>query len=319
MDRSDGRMTERKTDLAMEVRESFPRDNVEIKGVVLEKRKDEKSGAKVTVVEIKDDKASKAMKKPKGTYITIESEKFLKDDEDNEELLLCICRELERMVAGLREKRVLIAGLGNRHVTSDSLGPRMVEEIFVTRHFQNEFGESFMKKHQYGNVSAIAPGVMGQTGMEAGEVLKGVVEKTQPELVIVVDALAARSLARVCTTVQLTDTGISPGSGIGNVRKALSEESLGVPVVAVGIPTVVDARTIISDHLEQVLTKQGYREWEREQFIREVLQEETKNLFVTPKNVDESVSILAKGLAKVMNYCLQKKSEEYFEENADTL
>ena len=318
-DRSDDGMTERKTDLAMEVRESFPRDNVEIKGVVLEKRKDEKSGAKVTVVEIKDDKASNAMKKPKGTYVTIESERFLKEDEDNEELLLCVCRELERMVTGLREKKVLIAGLGNRHVTSDSLGPRRVEEIFVTRHFQNEFGERFMKKHQYGNVSAIAPGVMGQTGMEAGEVLKGIVEKTQPELVIVVDALAARSLARVCTTVQLTDTGISPGSGIGNVRKALSKESLGVPVVAVGIPTVVDARTIISDHLEQVLTKQGYREWEREQFIREVLREETKNLFVTPKNVDESVSILAKGLAKVMNYCLQKKSEEYFEENADTL
>ena len=312
-------MTERKTDLAMEVRESFPRDNVEIKGVVLEKKRDEKSGAKITVVEIKDEKGSKAMKKPKGTYITIESEELLHDEEDNENLLLCICKELERMVKGLRKKRVLIAGLGNRYVTSDSLGPRMVEEIFVTRHYENEFGRDFMKKHQYGNVSAIAPGVMGQTGMEAGEVLKGVVEKTHPELVIVVDALAARSLSRVCTTVQLTDTGISPGSGIGNVRKALSKETLGVPVVAVGIPTVVDARTIISDHLEQVRTKQGYREWEREQFIREVLQEETKNLFVTPKNVDESVRILAKGLAKVMNYCLQKKSEEYFEENTDTL
>lgn len=211
-DRSDGGMTERKTDLAMEVRESFPRDNVEIKGVVLEKKRDEKSGAKITVVEIKDEKGSKAMKKPQGTYITIESEELLHDDEDNENLLLCICKELERMVKGLRKKRVLIAGLGNRHVTSDSLGPRMVEEIFVTRHYENEFGSDFMKKHQYGNVSAIAPGVMGQTGMEAGEVLKGVVEKTHPELVIVVDALAARSLSRVCTTVQLTDTGISPGS-----------------------------------------------------------------------------------------------------------
>ena len=207
-------MTERKTDLAMEVRESFPRDNVEIKGVVLEKKRDEKSGAKITVVEIKDEKGSKVMKKPKGTYITIESEELLHDEEDNENLLLCICKELERMVKGLRKKRVLIAGLGNRHVTSDSLGPRMVEEIFVTRHYENEFGRDFMKKHQYGNVSAIAPGVMGQTGMEAGEVLKGVVEKTHPELVIVVDALAARSLSRVCTTVQLTDTGISPGSGM---------------------------------------------------------------------------------------------------------
>ena len=312
-------MTERKTDLAMEVRESFPRDNVEIKGVILEKKRDEKSGAKVTVVEIKDEKGSRAMGKPQGTYITIESEKFLREGEDSEDLLLCIAGELERMVKGLRKKKVLIAGLGNRHITSDSLGPRMVEEIFVTRHFEKEFGHSFMQHHNYGNVSAIAPGVMGQTGMEAGEVLKGVVEKPHPEIIIVVDALAARSLSRVCTTVQLTDTGISPGSGIGNLRKALSKETLGIPVIAIGVPTVVDARTIISDHLEQVLTKQGYREWEREQFIREVLQEETKNLYVTPKNVDESVMILAKGLAKVMNYCLQKKSEEYFKERMDTL
>lgn len=157
-------MTERKTDLAMEVRESFPRDNVEIKGVVLEKKRDEKSGAKITVVEIKDEKGSKAMKKPKGTYITIESEELLHDEEDNENLLLCICKELERMVKGLRKKRVLIAGLGNRYVTSDSLGPRMVEEIFVTRHYENEFGRDFMKKHQYGNVSAIAPELWGRPG-----------------------------------------------------------------------------------------------------------------------------------------------------------
>ena len=173
-------MTERKTDLAMEVRESFPRDNVEIKGVILEKKRDEKSGAKVTVVEIKDEKGSRAMGKPQGTYITIESEKFLREGEDSEDLLLCIAGELERMVKGLRKKKVLIAGLGNRHITSDSLGPRMVEEIFVTRHFEKEFGHSFMQHHNYGNVSAIAPGVMGQTGMEAGEVLKGVVEKTHP-------------------------------------------------------------------------------------------------------------------------------------------
>ena len=308
-----------RTDLALETTERFAEENAEIRGVEVHEEYDEEKDVRTTVVKIVTENGAKSMGRPQGTYITIESEELLHDDDDNENLLLCICEELERMVKGLREKRVLIAGLGNRHVTSDSLGPRMVEEIFVTRHYENEFGRDFMKKHQYGNVSAIAPGVMGQTGMEAGEVLKGVVEKTHPELVIVVDALAARSLSRVCTTVQLTDTGISPGSGIGNVRRALSKETLGVPVVAVGIPTVVDARTIISDHLEQVLTKQGYLEWEREQFIREVLQEETKNLFVTPKNVDESVRILAKGLAKVMNYCLQKKSEEYFEENTDTL
>ena len=247
-------MTERKTDLAMEVRESFPRDNVEIKGVVLEKKRDEKSGAKITVVEIKDEKGSKAMKKPKGTYITIESEELLHDEEDNENLLLCICKELERMVKGLRKKRVLIAGLGNRYVTSDSLGPRMVEEIFVTRHYENEFGRDFMKKHQYGNVSAIAPGVMGQTGMEAGEVLKGVVEKTHPELVIVVDALAARSTRRLNRTIQITNTGIQPGSGVGNRRSALDQGTLGVPVLAVGIPTVVDVDPEAGLFLTPILT-----------------------------------------------------------------
>ena len=168
-------------------------------------------------------------------------------------------------------------------------------------------------------ISSIEPGVMAKTGMETAEIINGVVKETTPDVLIVVDALAARSTRRLNRTIQITNTGIQPGSGVGNHRNALTEETLGVPVIAIGIPTVVDARTIISDHLEQVLTKQGYREWEREQFIREVLREETKNLFVTPKNVDESVRILAKGLAKVMNYCLQKKSEEYFEENADTL
>ena len=115
-------------------------------------------------------------------------------------------------------------------------------------------------------------------------------------------------MSRLCTTIQITDTGISPGSGIGNHRKALSRESLGVPVVAVGVPTVVDARTIISDHLEKVLSKQGYSEDEIEKFIKEVFQEEMENLYVTPKNIDESVNVIAKDLAKVFNHCFQKKS-----------
>ncbi len=155
-----------------------------------------------------------------------------------------------------------------------------------------------MEENEYGTVSAIAPGVMAQTGMEAVEILEGIIEKTSPDVVIVVDALAARSMSRLCTTVQLTDTGISPGSGIGNHRRALSRESL----------TVVDAKTIISDHLEKVLTKQGYNEDEIDAFIREVFQDEMDNLYVTPKNIDESVTIIAKDLAKILNHCLQKKA-----------
>lgn len=301
-------MSERKTDLALEVRESFPRNNVEIQGVVLEKHYNETAKAHITTVQIQDDRGSRAMGKPKGCYVTIESEDMPKEEEDKEELLLCICSELEKMVHDLRQKSVLIAGLGNRQVTSDSLGPRMAECIFVTRHLGRELGSWFMEENEYGEVSAIAPGVMAQTGMEAVEILQGIVKKTSPDLVIVVDALAARSMSRLCTTIQITDTGISPGSGIGNHRKALSKESLGVPVVAVGVPTVVDARTIISDHLEKVLSKQGYNEDEIEKFIKEVFHEEMENLYVTPKNIDESVNVIAKDLAKVFNHCFQKKS-----------
>lgn len=301
-------MCERKTDLALEIRESFPRNNVEIKGVVLEKHYDKKSRAHITTVQIQDDKGSRAMGKPKGCYVTIESEDMPRDDISKDELLLCICGELEKMVRSLRQKSVLIAGLGNRQVTSDSLGPRMTECIFVTRHLERELGRDFMVENDYGNVSAIAPGVMAQTGMEAVEILEGIVKKTSPDVVIVVDALAARSMSRLCTTVQITDTGISPGSGIGNHRKALCKDSLGVPVIAVGVPTVVDARTIISDHLEKVLTKQGYSTSEIEQFIREVFQDEMDNLYVTPKNIDESVAIIAKDLARIMNHCFQKKT-----------
>ncbi len=301
-------MSERKTDLALEVRESFPRNNVEIQGVVLEKHYEETAKAHITTVQIQDDRGSRAMGKPKGCYVTIESEDMPKEEEDKEELLLCICSELEKMVHDLRQKSVLIAGLGNRQVTSDSLGPRMAECIFVTRHLGRELGSWFMEENEYGEVSAIAPGVLAQTGMEAVEILQGIVKKTRPDLVIVVDALAARSMSRLCTTIQITDTGISPGSGIGNHRKALSKESLGVPVVAVGVPTVVDARTIISDHLEKVLSKQGYSEDEIEKFIKEVFHEEMENLYVTPKNIDESVNVIAKDLAKVFNHCFQKKS-----------
>ena len=288
-------MTEKRTDLALEARESFPRNHVEIQGVVLEKKKCLGGRAKVTTVIIRDDAGSRAMKKPKGTYITIDS------------LLLCISEQLEKMIHGMRQKSVLIVGLGNREVTSDSLGPKMTDTLFVTRHLKQEFGDSFMEENQYGCVSAIAPGVMAQTGIETEELLQAIVKKTKPDLVIVVDALASRSVKRLCTTVQITDTGIAPGSGVGNRRRELTKNSLGVPVVAIGVPTVVDAATIIGDHLEHVLEKQGYSEEEIEKFIREILTEDTDNVMVTPKNIDASVNQLSRDLAKVLNHCFQKR------------
>lgn len=301
-------MAEKRTDLALEARESFPGNQVEIQGVILKKHRCMEGKVKITTVIIQDEVGSKAMKKPKGTYITVES-LLLADSqmENREELLLCICRQLEKMIHNMRHRNVLIVGLGNRDVTSDSLGPRMTEHLFVTRHLKQEFGEQFMKENQYGSVSAIAPGVMAQTGMETGELLEGVVKMTKPDLVIVVDALAARSVSRLCTTIQITDTGIAPGAGVGNRRKELTKKTLGVPVVAIGVPTVVDAETIIGDHLEHVLEKQGYSEEEIDCFIREMMTEEAREVMVTPKNIDASICQLSRDLAKVLNYCFQKR------------
>ena len=300
-------MTEKRTDLAVEARESFPEDHIEVQGVELTKTKVPDLKATITQVRIRDDAASRAMKKPKGTYITVESELFSKEEEDREPLLLCICEQLEKIIGEVKKKSVLIVGLGNREVTSDSLGPRMTDELFVTRHLKKELGDRFMKENEYGCVSAMAPGVMAQTGMETGEILEGVVQKTGPELVIVVDALAARSVERLCTTVQITDTGIAPGSGVGNRRKELTKDTLGVPVVAIGVPTVVDAKTIIGDYLENVLEKQGFSEREIESFLSEVLDDGTENVMVTPKNIDESIRLMSKDLADVLNHCFQKK------------
>lgn len=300
-------MSERRTDLALEARESFPRGHVEVEGVILEKQRCLDGQAEVTTVKICDDAGSRAMKKPKGTYVTIESELLLDEEADREPLLLCICDQLEKMIRNMKQKSVLIVGLGNREVTSDSIGPKMTEHLFITRHFKQEFGNEFMKKNQYGCVSAIAPGVMGQTGMETSEILENIVRGTKPNLVIVVDALASRSVKRLCTTVQITDTGIAPGAGVGNRRKELSRATLGIPVIAIGVPTVVDAETIIGDHLENVLGKQGYSENEIEQFLAEVLTRETDNIMVTPKNIDESVNRISRDLADVLNHCFQKK------------
>ncbi len=300
-------MSEKRTDLALEARESFPRNHVEVQGVVLEKKSCVDGQAEITMVKIRDDAGSRAMKKSKGTYITIESSLFLDNEADREPLLLCICEQLEKMIQDMRQKCVLIVGLGNREVTSDSVGPKMTDHLFITRHLRQELGEEFMEQNDYGCVSAIAPGVMAQTGMETSEILESVIRKTKPDLVIVVDALASRSVKRLCTTVQITDTGIAPGAGVGNRRRELTRETLGVPVVAIGVPTVVDAETIIGDHLESVLEKQGYSENEIEQFLKEVLTEETGSIMVTPKNIDESVARISRDLARVLNHCFQKK------------
>jgi len=293
-----------RTDLALEVRESFPEDDVEIKGVILTENYDEKNHIRVSTVEIKDARGAKAMQRAIGTYITIEAPEIDKSDEDyHKPVSDVIAMHLRKLAGDLKREEVLVVGLGNRDVTPDALGPQVVDNLFITRHLIREYGNEFKDKHHLGSVSAISPGVMAQTGMETVEIIKGIVKETKPKLLIVIDALASRSVNRVNTTVQLTDTGISPGSGVGNNRKALNEESLGTKVIALGVPTVVDAATIVADTLTKYMEKSGFGEEEINQFVSEIREQQIDNMFVTPKNIDESIKRISYTVSEALNSC----------------
>ncbi len=299
----------KRTDLALEVRESIPEDDKEIQGVILEKDTDTENGMEITRLVIKDVQGAKAMGKPVGTYITIEADSISDMQGKNEEKFISKLKKyVKELVPDIEEKSVFIVGLGNREVTPDALGPQVIDEIFTTRHLIREFGEEFKTKHNMNTVTALAPGVMAQTGMETREIIKGIVEEVRPDLIIVIDALAARSVKRLNCTIQLTDTGISPGSGVGNNRNALNKESLGIPVVAIGVPTVVDAGTIVEDHLEQALRTQGYSEKEIYTFISEISQNNVKNMFVTPNDVDEAVKHMSFIISEALNDCFVPKN-----------
>ena len=293
-----------RTDLALEARETFEEDNVEIQGVVLEEDYDKKKDIRVTKVAIKDEKGAKAMGKPIGTYITIEASRLGEEDESfHEPITKEIAKYIKKLAGDVERKEILVAGLGNREVTPDALGPQVVDNLFVTRHLKQEYGQEFLEEHNMGNVSAISPGVMAQTGMETSEILRGIIKETSPKLVIVIDALAARSVTRLNKTIQITDTGISPGSGVGNNRKALNKESLGVDVIALGVPTVVDAATIVRDTMEKFMTGQGFEEKEIHQFTNELEEQSINNMFVTPKNIDESVKQISFTISEALNKC----------------
>jgi spore protease len=297
-----------RTDLALEARESFEENDVEIKGVVLTKDYIEEKDMSITTVVIKDEQGAKAMQKPMGTYITIESKKLQeKDDDYHSQISEEIGKVILSLVGDTGDKGVMVVGLGNREITPDALGPWVVDNLFVTRHLIKEYGEEFKKKNRLSCVSALAPGVMAQTGMEAAEIIRGVMKEAKPAVVLAIDALAARSVERLNTTIQISDTGINPGSGVGNNRKAINEESLGVKVIALGVPTVVDATTIVRDSMENMLVKQGFSEQEINTFLSEVTEHQTvHNMFVTPKNIDEAMKSISYTISEAINSCFHQ-------------
>ena len=273
-----------RTDLALEERESFDGSGVEIHGVEVEESCDEERDVRLTRVKIVSERGAREMGKSRGTYLTLEAPGLASPDEDYHREISEMIADLLRELTGTAES-VLVAGLGNRDVTPDALGPQAVSNLMITRHLIREYGREMMGMAGCCVVSGIVPGVMAQTGMETSEILQGIIEETRPDLLIVIDALAARSTRRLGRTVQITDTGIQPGSGVGNHRGSLTKESLGIPVIAIGVPTVVEAAAIVYD-------AQGNCE---------KMPPHLNGMFVTPKNIDEMIKQLSFTLSEALN------------------
>jgi spore protease len=314
-----------RTDLALEETERFESDNVEIPGVVLEEEYDHQREIRLSRVKIETPEGAEIMGKPMGTYLTVEAPNLAVPDEgyhrEVSEELAGYIRELI-VGQGLLEQddlSVLIVGLGNRQVTPDALGPNVVDNLCVTRHIIREYGTYAMGLDHANIISAIVPGVMGQTGMETVEIVKGVVEQTQPDLVIAIDALAARNSRRLNRTIQIADTGISPGSGVGNHRNAINQETLGVPVIAIGVPTVVDAATIVNDTMENLLQAlesskvlkgvgdmmRTYSPNEKYQLVKELISPHLNGMYMTPKDIDETVKHISYTISEGLNMLFQ--------------
>ncbi len=303
-----------RTDLAIEMHEMLMEAAEELSGVTL--RQEEKGNIHISRVKIESLKAQRQMGKPIGNYITVEfPDVNIAEGEDYEALCRVVAKEIEALLKLKKKSNVLVVGLGNRDITPDALGPKVVSRLMVTRHLLTYIPDQIDEGIR--PVCAISPGVLGTTGMETGEVVRGVVDKIRPEAVIVIDALAARSIDRISTTIQICDTGISPGAGVGNQRKALDKSALGVPVIAVGVPTVVDAVTITTDTLKMAADTEmakedsqlfgalsDYDKEEQYAMLRQALPDSLGGFIVTPKEVDILLDRVSKVVANGINFAL---------------
>lgn len=298
------------TDLAVEIQEECSGRQGEIPGVVLEQYKEDGKGIRVTKIQIQTADGAKRMGRPIGNYMTLESADKEHSDEHSDKNLsgtkLPDTNLLASYINGLLPSSAhsfLIVGLGNANMTADALGPLTIKKM----------AQSGMASY----TSMIVPGVFAQTGMESCEIIQGIVQQTSPDCIITIDALAARSAFRLGTTVQLTDTGIRPGSGVGNARKGITKENMKIPVIAIGIPTVVSAAAIVSDAMDS-LKQIGYNETilgsiamldkeEYYQLISEVFAPELGSLFVMPKNLDEELDAMSSLLAASLSQVICKR------------
>ena len=294
-----------RTDLALEAREYVENSKKEIRGVEVEEY-DCEENIHVTQVKITTPNGARIMGKPKGTYITLEVPELCQGGEtsevtdNHEKIAFQISKQLIQLLP--KDKKpyhVLVVGLGNRDVTADALGPAVAEHLYVSRHILQEYGQSGVGENRAAVTSCIVPGVMAKTGMESAEIVKGIVRETKPDVVVVIDALASRSTKRLNRTIQISNTGIHPGSGVGNHRNAINEESIGVPVIAMGVPTVVDGGGIVMDAMEKM-----HQELKETLFLQardSVALHQFSNMYVTAKDIDAMIKRISYTLAEALN------------------
>lgn len=304
-----------RTDLADERRDMYKKSNRienEVEGIEAQEEQITDK-IKVTRVKITNEQGEQAIGKTKGNYITIDIQKMnIITEEEALKASETLANELRKLVENKIQSKedVLIVGLGNEEVTPDALGPNVVKDIEVTRHIINYLPQYIDENAR--PVSAIAPGVLGTTGIETLEVIKGVVDNIKPKLLIVIDALASRSMERISSTIQLSDTGIVPGAGVGNTRKELTKNTLGIPVIAIGIPTVVETAVVVNDALDLFIEKlqqeaksndylNRLKEEDNYEQIKEALLPKDFNFIVTPKEIDELILNMSQVVARGIN------------------
>ena len=307
-----------RTDLTIERSEIYKEKNhsENIDGIIIEKNK--KNNTQITRVFVTNENGEKAIDKPIGDYITVDIDKVRGIDSQRiEEIANVVAEELKKIIKKhiKDNQEILVVGLGNIYVTPDALGPKVVPELEVTRHILRYMPELISKDAR--SVAAIAPGVLGITGIETAEVIKGIVDNIHPKLLIVIDALAAKSIQRISSSIQISDTGIVPGGGVENKRKEISQRTLGIPVIAMGIPTVVESAVLVNDCLDLFITKlqndaqsnqylNKIKDEDNYEEIKEALVPNDYNMIVTPKEIDELIENMKEIIAMGINIATQK-------------
>ena len=307
-----------RTDMADERRDIYKKANNlegDIPGIqTVEKSSDE--NIKSSIVKILNEEGEKAIGKPIGTYVTVDVKNLrLAGEDEIEKVSSLISEELKAIINEKisNQDEILVVGLGNQFVTPDSLGPKVVSEVEITRHLLKYAPECVIPGSR--SVSAVAPGVLGTTGIETLEIIKGIVDNVKPKLLIVIDSLASKSIERISSTIQISDTGIVPGAGVGNTRKELSKNTLGIPVVAIGVPMVVDLATITDDCLDIFIEKlqdeaksneylNNLRNQDNYEEIKSALIPRDYNMIVTPKEVDDLIENMKDIIARSINYAI---------------